>query len=112
MSLLELTAVELAKEIKAGKTTAVEAMKAVLEQIEKTEEKIEQLQSYVKGVRVALKQEEDNEIIKSIRSKKMSTEELVDFLSQIQDGSICLETRVKLQSEPQQTTQENKEEEF
>ena len=33
MSLLELTAVELAKEIKAGKTTAVEAMKAVLEQI-------------------------------------------------------------------------------
>ena len=42
----------------------------------------------------------------------MSTEELVDFLSQIQDGSICLETRVKLQSEPQQTTQENKEEEF
>ena len=29
---------ELAKEIKAGKTTAVEAMKAVLEQIEKTEE--------------------------------------------------------------------------
>ena len=34
MSLLELTAVELAKEIKAGKTTAVEAMKAVLEQIE------------------------------------------------------------------------------
>ena len=70
-------------------------IKKYLEEIEKTEEKIEQLQSYVKGVRVALKQEEDNEIIKSIRSKKMSTEELVDFLSQIQDGSICLETRVK-----------------
>ena len=87
-------------------------IKKYLEEIEKTEEKIEQLQSYVKGVRVALKQEEDNEIIKSIRSKKMSTEELVDFLSQIQDGSICLETRVKLQTEPQQTTQENKEEEF
>ncbi len=83
-------------------------IKKYLEEIEKTEEKIEQLQSYVKGVRVALKQEEDNEIIKSIRSKKMSTEELVDFLSQIQDGSICLETRVKLQPE---TPQENKEEE-
>lgn len=38
MSLLDLTAVELAAEIKAGKTTAVEAMKAVLEQIDKTEE--------------------------------------------------------------------------
>lgn len=37
MSLLDLTAVELAKEIKAGKTTAVEAMKAVIDQIEKTE---------------------------------------------------------------------------
>ena len=37
MSLLDLTAVELAKEIKAGKTTAVEAMQAVIEQIEKTE---------------------------------------------------------------------------
>lgn len=37
MSLLDLTAVELAKEIKAGKTTAVEAMEAVIEQIEKTE---------------------------------------------------------------------------
>ncbi|WP_288619349.1 DUF4315 family protein [uncultured Eubacterium sp.] len=83
-------------------------IKKYLEEIEKTEEKIEQLQSYVKGVRVALKQEEDNEIIKSIRSKKMSTEELVDFLSQIQDGSICLETRVKLQPE---TPQEKKEEE-
>lgn len=37
MSLLDLTAVQLAKEIKAGKTTAVEAMKAVIEQIEKVE---------------------------------------------------------------------------
>lgn len=37
MELLDLTAVELAKEIKAGNVTAVEAMKAVLEQIDKTE---------------------------------------------------------------------------
>lgn len=40
MSLLELTAVELAKEIKAGKTTAVEAMKAVLEQMKKQKKRI------------------------------------------------------------------------
>lgn len=38
MNLLDLTAVELAKEIKAGHTTAVEAMQAVIDQIEKTEE--------------------------------------------------------------------------
>lgn len=40
MSLLDLTAVELAKEIKAGKTTAVEAMKAVIAQIEQSEDEM------------------------------------------------------------------------
>ncbi len=38
MSLLELTATQLAKAIKDGKTTAVEAMQAVIEQIENKEE--------------------------------------------------------------------------
>ncbi len=37
MGLLDMTAVELAKAIKEGKTTAVEAMEAVIEQIEHTE---------------------------------------------------------------------------
>ena len=37
MGLLDMTAVELAKAIKEGKTTAVEAMEAVIEQIERTE---------------------------------------------------------------------------
>lgn len=40
MSLLDLTAVELAKEIKAGNTTAVEAMKAVIEQIDNNEKEL------------------------------------------------------------------------
>lgn len=40
MGLLDLTAVELAAEIKAGKTTAVEAMKAVIEQIDSREEEL------------------------------------------------------------------------
>lgn len=40
MSLLDLTAVELAKEIKAGNTTAVEAMKAVIEQIDNKEKEL------------------------------------------------------------------------
>lgn len=40
MNLLNLTAVELAGEIKAGNTTAVEAMKAVIEQIETTESEL------------------------------------------------------------------------
>ena len=37
MGLLDMTAVELAKAIKEGKTTAVEAMEAVIAQIERTE---------------------------------------------------------------------------
>ena len=40
MDLLNLTAVELGKEIKAGNTTAVEAMEAVIAQIEKTEDNL------------------------------------------------------------------------
>jgi aspartyl-tRNA(Asn)/glutamyl-tRNA(Gln) amidotransferase subunit A len=40
MNLLDLTAVELAKEIKAGRTTAIEAMEAVIAQIEKTEKEL------------------------------------------------------------------------
>lgn len=40
MNLLDLTAVELAKEIKAGNTTAVEAMQAVIEQIEISENEL------------------------------------------------------------------------
>ncbi|MGN0369289.1 MAG: Asp-tRNA(Asn)/Glu-tRNA(Gln) amidotransferase subunit GatA [Butyrivibrio sp.] len=40
MSLLDLTAVELGAAIKAGKTTAVDAMQAVIDQIEKVESEI------------------------------------------------------------------------
>ena len=45
-------------------------IKKYLDEIDKTERKITELQAYLKGIRSALKQEEDNEIIKSIRSKK------------------------------------------
>ena len=38
MSLLDCTAVELAAKIKAGEVTAVEAMQAVVAQIEKSED--------------------------------------------------------------------------
>lgn len=40
MSLLDLTAVELGREIKSGNTTAVAAMEAVIAQIEKSEEEL------------------------------------------------------------------------
>lgn len=66
-------------------------IKRYLDEIERTEKKIEELQAYLKGVRVALKAEEENEMIKSIRSMKLNSHELFDLLNGIQDGSISFQ---------------------
>ena len=63
-------------------------IKRYLEEIEKTERKIAELQQYLKGVQSALKQEENNEMIKTIRGMKLSSKELFDLLNGIQDGSV------------------------
>ena len=63
-------------------------IKKYLEEIEKTERKIADLEMYLKGVRSALKEEENNEMIKSIRGMKLNGKELFDLLNGIQDGSI------------------------
>ena len=51
-----------------------------LEEIHKTEQKIADLQQYLKGLHAALKQEEDNEMIKSIRGMKLDSHALHDLL--------------------------------
>ena len=53
-----------------------------------TEKKIADLEMYLKGVRSALKEEENNEMIKSIRGMKLKGQELFDLLNGIQDGTI------------------------
>ena len=63
-------------------------IKRYLEEIDKTERKIAELQQYLKGVQSALKQEENNEMIKSIRGMKLSSKELFDLLNGIQDGRV------------------------
>lgn len=63
-------------------------IKRYLNEIEKTEKKIAELQQYLKGVRAALKEEENNEMIKSIRGMKLNSQELFELLNGIQDGSI------------------------
>ena len=63
-------------------------IKRYLDEIEKTEKKISELQQYLKGVQSALKQEENNEMIKSIRSMKLDSHQLFDLLNGIQNGSI------------------------
>ena len=67
-------------------------IKRYLDEIERTEKKIEELQAYLKGIRVVLKAEEENEMIKSIRSMKLNSHELFDLLNGIQDGSISFQT--------------------
>lgn len=63
-------------------------IKRYLDEIDRTEKKIMELQQYLKGVRVALREEENNEMIKSIRGMKLQGKELFQLLNGIQDGSI------------------------
>ena len=63
-------------------------IKKYMDEIEKTEKKIADLEMYLKGVRSALKEEENNEMIKSIRGMKLKGQELFDLLNGIQDGTI------------------------
>lgn len=66
-------------------------IKRYLDEIERTEKKIEELQAYLKGIKTALKAEEETEMIKSIRSMKLNSHELFDLLNGIQDGSIIFQ---------------------
>ena len=63
-------------------------IKKYLDEIAKTEKKIADLQQYLRGVQAALKQEEDNEMIKCIRGMKMDNDQLYDLLDGIQSGSL------------------------
>ena len=55
-------------------------IKKYMEEIHKTEQKIADLQQYLKGLHAALKQEEDNEMIKSIRGMKLDSHARHDLL--------------------------------
>ena len=63
-------------------------LKKVLDDIQKTEDKILELQEYVKKLKIQKKQMEDAEIIKAIRSMKMDSREMLTFLDGIQNGTV------------------------
>ena len=54
-------------------------LKKVLDDIQKTENKILELQEHVRQLRIQKKQMEDAEIIKAIRSMKMDSQKDADF---------------------------------
>ena len=64
----------------------------MIEDEERTAAKIEELQSHLKDLRLARKQEEDLEIVRSIRTMKLGARELFSLLSGIQDGSVSIES--------------------
>ena len=66
-------------------------LKKVLDDIQKTEDKILELQEYVKKLKIQKKQMEDAEIIKAIRSMKMDSRELLTFLDGIQNGTVTMQ---------------------
>ena len=66
-------------------------LKKVLDDIQKTEDKILELQEYVKKLKIQKKQREDAEIIKAIRSMKMDSREMLTFLDGIQNGTVTMQ---------------------
>lgn len=71
--------------------TTSRKLKRLIEEEEKTITRIAELQDYLKSVREQRKQEEDLEIIRSIRSMKLGARELFDLLNGIQDGTVTME---------------------
>lgn len=74
-------------------------IKKYQDEIKKTEKKIAELQQYLKGVQTALKQEEDNEMIRCIRGMKMESGQLYELLDGIQNGTVKFQVNQESDSE-------------
>lgn len=73
----------------------------ILDEIQKTEEKISTWQKYLDELNIRLKMLEDAEIIKSVRSMRLGSRELLSALEGIQNGTVILskEQETELNSE-------------
>lgn len=67
-------------------------LKKFLNDAEKTESKIAELEEYLRNVRAAQKKEEDNEIVRAIRSTKLGGRDLLALLENIQAGNVTFQT--------------------
>ena len=74
-----------------------------LDEAEKTEQQIAELEERLRTIRAAQKKEEDSEIIRAIRSTKMGGRELLDLLDNIQAGNVTFLTAVNKASEEAET---------
>lgn len=74
-----------------------------LDEAEKTEQQIAELEERLRTIRAAQKKEEDSEIIRAIRSTKMGGRELLALLDNIQAGNVTFLTTVNNASEEAET---------
>lgn len=74
-----------------------------LDEAEKTEQQIAELEERLRIIRAAQKKEEDSEIIRAIRSTKMGGRELLALLDNIQAGNVTFLTAVNKASEEAET---------
>lgn len=74
----------------------------ILDEIKKTEERISAWQRHLEELNIRKKQLEDAEIIKSIRSMKLDSREMLVFLEGIQNGTVSIR-----QEQPDQAMQQD-----
>lgn len=74
-------------------------IKKYMEEIEQTESKIADLQVYLKGIRNALKEEEDKEMVKSIRGMNLDRKDLHALLNGLRDGNVTFQVNQKNEKE-------------
>ena len=74
-------------------------LKRLIEDEESTMAKIEELQTHLKEVRTARKQEEDLEIVRSVRTRKLGARDLLELLEGIQSGRVVIEPPPDSESE-------------
>ena len=65
-------------------------LKKLLNDIQKTEDKIAELQEHLKRQNTLRQQMEDIEIVKSFRSMKLDSRRMLELLEGLQEGSVCL----------------------
>ena len=75
----------------------------VLDEIQKTEKKIAEWQEHLKELKLLAEQLENEEIIKTIRSMKLDSHQMLELLEGIQDGTVSIPIMAE---GPEETAQE------
>lgn len=90
--------------MRKGKDGLNKKLKRYLTETDKTEAKIAELQAHLRNVQTLQKQEEDAEIIKSIRRMKLPPKELLELLNGLQEGRLVIaKEEEKRDAEPSET---------